>query len=280
MTIRLWLLLSLTLMSAPSATRILVHGHRGARALRPENTIPAFEYAIEQGADVLEMDVAVTRDNVLVISHDPEVNPVICHGPRPTAIIRQLTLAELRQWDCGALKNPNFPRQQTVPGTHKPTLDEVLDLAPRGTFEFNIETKSYPDKPEFTPAPDVFARMMLDRIRAHKLESRVIVQSFDFRTLRAMKKLAPKIRLAALWEGDARSFVDIAKEAQAGIISPDYHLVTLEQVQASHAAGLQVIPWTVNTPRDWDRLIAAGVDAIISDDPAALIAHLKDRGLR
>ena len=99
MTARLWLLLSLTLvsltvMSAPSATRILVHGHRGARALRPENTIPAFEYAIEQGADVLEMDVAVTRDNVLVISHDPEVNPVICRGPRPTAIIRELTLAE------------------------------------------------------------------------------------------------------------------------------------------------------------------------------------------
>jgi glycerophosphoryl diester phosphodiesterase len=95
-----------------------------------------------------------------------------------------------------------------------------------------------------------------------------------------MKKLAPKIRLAALWEGDARSFVDIAREAQAGIISPDYHLVTPEQVQASHAAGLQVIPWTANTPRDWDRLIAAGVDAIISDDPAALIAHLKDKGLR
>jgi glycerophosphoryl diester phosphodiesterase len=280
MTARLWVLLSLTLMSAPSATRILVHGHRGARALRPENTIPAFEYAIQQGADVLEMDVAVTRDNVLVISHDPEVNPVICRGPRPTAVIRELTLAELRQWDCGALKNPSFPRQQPVPGTHKPTLDEVLDLAPRGTFEFNIETKSYPDKPEYTPAPDVFARMMLDRIRAHKLDARVIVQSFDFRTLRAMKKLAPKIRLAALWEGDPRSFVDIAHEAQAGIISPDYHLVTPEQVQASHAAGLQVIPWTVNAPREWDRLIAAGVDAIISDDPAALIAHLKDRGLR
>ena len=280
MTARLLLLLWLTLMSAPSATRILVHGHRGARALRPENTIPAFEYAIQQGADVLEMDVAVTRDNVLVISHDPEVNPVICRGPRPTAIIRELTLAELRQWDCGALKNPNFPRQQPVPGTRQPTLDEVLDLAPRGTFEFNIETKSYPDKPEYTPAPEVFARMMLDRIRAHKLDARVIVQSFDFRTLRAMKKLAPKIRLAALWEGDARSFVDIAHEAQAGIISPDYHLVTPEQVQASHAAGLQVIPWTVNTAREWDRLIDAGVDAIISDDPAALIAHLKDKGLR
>jgi glycerophosphoryl diester phosphodiesterase len=280
MTARFWLLLSLTLMSAPSATRILVHGHRGARALRPENTIPAFEYAIQQGADVLEMDVAVTRDNVLVISHDPEVNPVICRGPRPTAIIRELTLAELRQWDCGALKNPNFPRQRLVPGTRQPTLDEVLDLAPRGTFEFNIETKSYPDKPQYTPTPEVFARLLLDRIRAHKLDARVIVQSFDFRTLRAMKKLAPKIRLAALWEGDVRSFVDIAHEAQAGIISPDYHLVTPEQVQASHAAGLQVIPWTANTPRDWDRLIAAGVDAIITDDPAALIAHLKDKGLR
>src|SRR5450755_4710334 len=119
----------LTIHSAP---RILVHGHRGARALRPENTIPAFEYAIQAGADVLEMDVAVTKDNVLVISHDPHINPEICQGPHPGIAIRQLTLAELREYDCGALKNPHFPKQQPVPGTRIPTLDEVLGLSKQG----------------------------------------------------------------------------------------------------------------------------------------------------
>jgi glycerophosphoryl diester phosphodiesterase len=121
---------------------------------------------------------------------------------------------------------------------------------------------------------------MLDEIRKHKLESRVIVQSFDFRTLRAMKRLAPNIRLAALWEGGARPFVEIAGEGEAGIISPYYPLVTPEQVRASHAAKLEVVPWTPNTPQDWQKLIDAGVDAIISDDPAALIAYLKEKGLR
>ena len=102
--------------------------------MRPENTIPAFEYAIGVGVDVLELDMAVTKDDVVVVSHDPLLNPEICKGPSASVPIRTLTLKELRQWDCGALKNPNFPRQQPVPGTRKPTLDEVLDLAPRGTF--------------------------------------------------------------------------------------------------------------------------------------------------
>src|SRR5271165_289895 len=260
--------------------KILVHGHRGARAIYPENTIPAFEYAIQQGADVLEMDLAVTKDNVLVISHDPHLNPEICTGPHPGIAIHELTLAELKQYDCGALKNPHFPKQQPVPGTHVPTLDEVLSLSRLGTFQFNIETKSFPDRPELTPPPQEFARLMLDRIRTHKVESRVIMQSFDFRTLHAMKKLAPEIRLAALYEGSPRPFVDIAKEAGATIISPYYELVTPEQVKASHAAGLQVVPWTANTAQIWQMLIDAGVDAIISDDPAALIEYLKSKGLK
>jgi glycerophosphoryl diester phosphodiesterase len=271
---------ALSVMSSPAESKILVHGHRGARALRPENTIPAFEYAIQAGADVLEMDVAVTKDNVLVISHDPHINAEICTGPHPGIAIHELTLAELGQYDCGALKNPHFPRQQPVPGTRIPTLDEVLDLAPRGSFQFNIETKSFPDHPELTPPPEAFSQMMLDEIRKHKLERRVIVQSFDFRTLVAMKKLAPEIRLAALWEGSARPFVDIAREAHAGIISPMFSLVTPDQVKSAHAAGIEVVPWTANKPEDWQKLIDAGVDAIISDDPAALIAYLQQRGLR
>ncbi len=277
---QIFAMLFLAVVTTSAASRILVHGHRGARAIYPENTIPAFEYAIKAGADVLEMDVAVTKDNVLVISHDPHLNPEICKGPQPNALIRSLTLAQVRQYDCGALKNPRFEKQHPVPGTRIPTLDEVLALSSRGSFEYNIETKSFPDHPDYTPAPEVFAKMMLDEIRKHELESRVIVQSFDFRTLRAMKRLAPEIRLAALYEGTPRDFVEIAREAGgAQIVSPDFHLVTREQVGAAHAAKLQVVPWTANTPADWDKLIDAGVDAIISDDPAALLAYLKKRGL-
>lgn len=270
------LLLSLG-FCAWAGDRIEVHGHRGARALRPENTIPAFEYAIEQGVDVLELDLGVTRDGVVVVSHDSLLKPPVCTGPKAETVIYESTLAELQQWDCGAVQNPLFPRQQTVPGTRIPTLDEVFALASKGNFRFNIETKIDPRRPQLTPPPDEFTRRVLAMIRKHHLESRVILQSFDFRTLREMKKLAPEIALSALYAGEPRSFVEIAKEAGANIFSPEYRLVTAGSVKAAHAAGLTVVPWTANQPADWDRLIAAGVDAIITDDPEALISYLKQK---
>ncbi len=264
----------LTASTMLAANRIEVHGHRGARALRPENTLPAFEYAIAQGVDVLELDLGVTKDGVVVVSHDSFLKAPICTGPKAEAVIVEHTLAELRQWDCGATRNPQFARQQTVPGTRIPTLDEVFALADKGTFRFNMETKIDPSKPSLTVAPDVFAKKVLEVIRRHKLEKRVIVQSFDFRTLHEMKKLAPEIELSALYSGAPRSFVEIAREAGATIVSPEYRLVTPEMVKAAHEAHLQVVPWTANEIADWDRLIAAEVDAIITDDPAGLIAHL------
>jgi glycerophosphoryl diester phosphodiesterase len=248
--------------------------------MRPENTIPAFQYAIDAGVDVLELDMAVTKDNVIVVSHDPILHPPVCTGPESRAVIRQLTFAQVREWDCGAIRNPNFPKQKPVLGTKMPALDEVFALAPSGPVEFNIETKSFLDQPEFTPPPEEFARLVLELIRKHKLERRVILQSFDFRTLRAMKALAPAIRLSALTENDRRDFVTIAREAGAGIISPHYSLVTPEKVRQAHDAGIQVVPWTANDASVWDRLVDAGVDAIISDDPAALIEYLKQRGYR
>jgi glycerophosphoryl diester phosphodiesterase len=266
-------------MTMPSmASAVLVHGHRGARAVLPENTLPAFEYAIAAGVDVLELDLAVTKDNVLVVSHDPHVNPVICKDAPPDLAIRQLTLAELRRFDCGALQNPAFPKQKPVPGTRIPTLDEVLALAPRGKFDFNIETKIFAKHPELTPSPEEFARLLLDAVKKRNLVPRVIVQSFDFRTLHAMKKLNGSIRLSALYEGpEPKSFVEIAREAGARIVSPRYNLVTKAEVEAAHRAKLQVVPWTANTREDWQRLLDCGVDAIISDDPAELIAFLKKK---
>jgi|SRR5579872_4425909 len=271
-----FLLSSLMAFAAP---KILVHGHRGARAMRPENTIPAFEYAIAAGVDVLELDMAVTKDNVIVVSHDPYLEAPVCSGPQPKAMIHSLTLKEIREWDCGKVKNPGFPKQTPVPGTRMPTLDEVFDLAPRGTFWFNIETKIFADHPELSPPPEEFAQRVLALVRKHRLEQRVMLQSFDFRTLHAMKKLAPEILRVALWEGDNRDFVSIAKDADATVVSPYYPLVTAEKVRAAHDAGLQVVPWTANTPADWDKLVAAQVDAIISDDPAELLAYLKSKGL-
>ena len=257
--------------------RILVHGHRGARARRPENTLPAFEYAIAMGVDALEMDLAVTKDNVIVISHDPTLQAPVCTGPQRSAAIRQLTLAEVRQWDCGATGNPHFPAQRAVPGTRMPTLDDVFQLASRGHFDYNLETKSFPDMPEYTPPPEEFVRMVLQKIKQYELAERVVLLSFDFRTLVAMRRLAPEIRLSALVEDDARDFPAIAAEAgNAEIVSPHFHLVTPEKVEAAHRAGVQVVAWTANTPADWEMLIQAKVDAIVTDDPEELIAYLAE----
>jgi glycerophosphoryl diester phosphodiesterase len=204
----------------------------------------------------------------------------ICQGPGVGRPIHELTLAELKKIECGTLRHPNYPTQQAAPGTRIPTLDEVFSLAPRGRFDFNIETKIFASKPELTPPPQRFVELVLAEIRKHRLEERVILQSFDFRTLRAMKKLEPRIRLSALDETGGRSFPEVAREAGAGIVSPHFRLVTPEGVAAAHAAGLQVVPWTANEPAQWEKLAAAKVDGIISDDPARLIEWLKARKLR
>jgi glycerophosphoryl diester phosphodiesterase len=259
--------------------RILVHGHRGARARRPENTLPAFRYAIEQGVDVLELDVAVTKDNVAVVSHDPLINATICSGPRTGIPIHTLTLAELKAYDCGGKRNPAFATQVPIPGTNIPTLDDVFELGRGNSLQLNVETKIFADHPELTPDPAGFTQLILDLIRKHRIEQRVILQSFDPRTLRVMKKLNPQIRRAALFENQ-RDWQEVAHEFEATILSPEYKLVTGDRVAAAHAAGLEVVPWTVNKPDDWARLTEARVDAVISDDPAALIAWLKENGLR
>jgi len=265
-------------MSA-ATPHILVHGHRGARARRPENTLPAFRYAIEQGVDFLELDVAVTKDNVAVVSHDPLINAAICSGPKTGIAIHTLTLSELREYDCGAKQNPNFKTQTPVPGTHVPTLDEVFALSQGTRVGFNVETKIFADHPELTPSPEQFTQMILGLIRKHKIEQRVILQSFDPRTLRVMKKLDASIPRSALFENE-RDWAEVTHEFEATVLSPEFHLVTPKRVKQAHAAALQVVPWTVNDPKEWQRLVDAKVDAIISDDPASLIAWLKEKGLR
>ena len=261
-------------------SRLLVSGHRGARAVLPENTIPGFIHAIEAGADAIELDVVATADDVLAVCHDLVLRRSRCLGPPGRRTVRRLQWSELARFDCGSLVNPRFPRQKPVPGAGIPSLDDVLRLAGLGDFLFQIEVKTIPRMPGSGPPPDRFAELLLERIRAHGLEARVIVQSFDFRVLRALRRLAPGIALAALDQFGLRSFRMIARRSGAGIVAPFRRLATRRKVRLAQAAGIQVIPWTSNTPRDWNRLIRAGVDGIITDDPGGLIAHLRATGLR
>jgi glycerophosphoryl diester phosphodiesterase len=265
---------------------IEVHGHRGARMVLPENTIPGYEYAIQQGVDFVEIDTWVTKDNVVVVAHDPMMNLKHCKGPSENAerTIRKMTLAEFRKWDCG-LAHPDWPKQKAVPNTPPPTLEEVFGLAKKYKKMFiNLEIKSDPKRPELQPAPDAYAKLVLAAIHKHKLQKRVLVQSFDFAPLRAMRKISA-IPLSALYPGSAtdrnRSFVEVSNDAGGtGTVSMHMSIVTKEKVAQAHASKIRVMAWTANTVADWDKLLAAGVDGIITDDPAALIAHLKSKKLR
>ena len=262
--------------------RIAIHGHRGSRGTAPENTLPAFEEALRAGADVLEMDLGVTRDGVLVVYHDQEVNPVICRAPRGRTHalpLQRLTLRELKRYDCGSLKNPRFPNQVAVPGTHVPTLGEFFrwvkasSLPAAATVKFNIEMKSEEARPELAPPPAEFARLLVGELRRQGMLERTIIQSFDFRTLREARRLASEAVLSALVEDRPKqSLVELARSAGgAQVVSPNHEWLTREDVAAAHAAGLQVAPWTANTPAEWDRLTGFGVDAIITDYPRAAI---------
>ena len=227
---------------------MLVYGHRGTRGILPENTLDAFEYAISAGAHGIEMDVAATSDNVPVVSHDPWL----------------ADRTPIRSLDRKALR---------VRASSIPSLADVLALAGRRPFLFNIEIKCFPEHPGLAPAPDEFAALVLAEIDRAGARARCIVQSFDFRILHAMERMAIEIPRGALFErGD--DFVAIAREARAGIAVPEFHLVTAARARAAHDDGLAVYAWTPNEPAAWRALIQAGVDAIITDDPAGLLKEI------
>ena len=275
------LLIGALVTISASEAKILVHGHRGARTVRPENTLPAFEYAIAAGVDYIELDVSVTRDDVVVVNHDLTLNRSICQGPEGETAIRRLTLKQIKEWDCGALKNKDFPRQRPSPGARVLTLEEALALARKSKVQFNIELKMDAKKPELTPERPVFARMVVDLVKKHKLQQRVLLQSFDLPLMAELKKIVPDWTLAALYAGLPKDYTEISAEAGGmTMVNPQYMLVSKAEVAKAHASGLKVAAWTANSADVWDKLIDAGVDGIITDDPAALIEHLKAKGLR
>jgi glycerophosphoryl diester phosphodiesterase len=269
-----------------------IHGHRGARSLRPENTIPGLLYAAGLGIEVLEFDIAVTKDGVPVLSHDPEVNPNICQKmngdkvaePRP--VIHQMLLSELKTFDCGTLKNPRFKKQVPVEKTVKPTLREFFEalaaskLPNKDTIQFNIETKIFADRPDVSPNPDTFVSLIVAELERAKVVDRSILQSFDDRTLAAARRLKPELKLAVLNERNFSNSLARAQKLKAEFVSPNTRFVSKDYVKRAHALGMQVVPWTANDQKTWTDLVNAGVDAIITDDPAALLEFLKSRGYR
>src|SRR5438876_7545934 len=188
-----------------------LEGHRGARGLAPENTLAAFRRAIEIGVTTIETDMAVTRDDVIVISHDPFLNPDVVRGPDGHWLaskgppIRTLALAELKRYELGRI-NPvspyarQFPEQQAVDAERFPRLSELFDLGKaRGKpVRFNIETKITPESGADTPDPATFAKLVVAAVKAANMTDRVTVQSFDWRTLVEVKGIAPEIETSCI----------------------------------------------------------------------------------
>lgn len=278
------LLLTPGLCQAGNFSPVDVQGHRGARWVRPENTLAAFQEALRLGVDVLEFDLNVTKDNVVVVTHDQSINPAICLGPDGKKLskpvpVRSLTLEELKQYDCGTLKNPKFSQQQPSPGERIPTLDETLAYVARsgypsaGSVHFNIETKIKKSRPELSPEPAEFVNLTLKVLHKYGVERRTIIESFDERTLVETKKQEPVILTARLM-GNPLEVLTAASRTDADIISPYYKWLNKAIVGNLHKKGFRVIPWTVNKPSSWARMRRIGVDAILTDNPGGLIEYL------
>jgi glycerophosphoryl diester phosphodiesterase len=290
-----------------------LQGHRGTRGNAPENTLPAFERALEIGVTTLELDIGVTADGVVVVSHDPHLNPAITRDPAGQwlagpkgPLIRSLTLAQLRAYDVGRI-NPEAPyaktfnTQQPRDGARIPTLAALFDRVKAlgaGDVRFNIETKINPAQPGDTASPEEMTRALLEVVNDAGMARRVTIQSFDWRTLRLVQQLAPAITTVYLsvqtasndnlqsgeWTAGLK-FIDfgsapkMVKAAGGTVWSPNGGAVTEPLVKEAQALGLKVIPWTINTPADMERLIGWGVDGIITDYPDRLRAVMQARGM-
>ena len=270
-----------------------VQGHRGARGLFPENTLEGFRAARGLGVMAFELDVGLTRDGVVVVSHDPALNPDITRDrdgqwlSRQGPLIRDLTLAELGRYDVGRIRPGTryaslFPDQIAIDGAHIPTLLDVLRLDDQ--TRFNIEMKTDPAHPERTAHPVVLADAVLAAIDLTGAAGRVLIESFDWRGPRHVRAVRPDMPTAwltsrtteaasGLWWGgrelaDHHGSVARAVAAEGGLVwAPQYQTLTQDRLSEAHALGLLVLPWTVNQPPDIRRLILWSVDGVITDRP-------------
>jgi len=309
----------IALMQAAAETRAFdLQGHRGGRGLWPENTLEGFAGALTLGVDTLELDCAVTKDGVVVLSHDPLLNPEITRDARGKFIethgpsFHSLTYAELQKYDVGRIKPGTpyaalYPDQKGMDGVRIPRLADLFALVKKSgntTVRFNIETKITPQKPDETVGAQAFAEAVVKVVREAKMEKRAAIQSFDWRTLAAVKKIAPEIETVALTTlrpggGNVQpgapgpspslggldvddfggSIPKAVKAIGAAVWAPNWGDVAAAQVKEAQSLGLKVIPWTINESADMEKFIDMGVDGIITDRPDRLRAVLKAKGL-
>jgi len=289
------ILTACALVPAPGALAFDLQGHRGARGMAPENTLPAFAAALAVGVSTLELDVGVTRDGVVVIHHDRRLNPDVARGPDgqwvavPGPLLRSLTYETLRRYDVGRLRPGSeyaarHPDQKPADGARIPRLADLFALVKKSgndTVRFNIETKLSSAAPGETLAPQPFARALVAQVRAAGMAGRTTVQSFDWRTLQVVEKEAPDIATAYLTgrrHGGA-SQPRAVHAAGGRLWSPSYEALDSAEMIEARALGLRVIPWTVNEPAFIERYLDLGVDGIISDYPERVRASLARRGL-
>ena len=300
---------------APRSAPFDIQGHRGARGLAPENTLAAFERALEIGVSTLELDVALTADGVPVIVHDPALNPAITRDARGAYLtatgpaIHTLTLAQLQTYDVGRLDPASkygqpFSTQAARDGQRIPTLRQLFDFTQElaaTDLRFNIEAKTDPTAPASTAALEPLVRAILDEVKRAGVQDRVTIQSFDWQALALVGQLAPGMSRA--WLSSPRTLRDprwthgkrlqdfggsvprMVKAAAAdgtgpAIWSPAFGDLAAEQVREAHGLGLKVIPWTVNQPADLARVMDLGVDGIITDYPDRLHALVRARGMK
>ena len=303
-------LIALALWSSASAHAFDLQGHRGTRGLAPENTIAAFERALALGVTTIETDLAVTKDGMLVISHDPVLNPDLVRGPDGRWLpgkgppIHSLTLQELRRYDIGRTDpatayGKQFPEQQAADGQRFPTLKELFALGAGNGVRFAIETKITPTSGADTPDAETFAKLVVAAVRDAGMSGRVEVLSFHWRTLVEVKKLAPEIRTVCITQSTANfdnarnaawtaglelsrydgSVAKIARAAGCDTWSSFFRNLTPASIDEAHAIGLTVLPWTVNDPADMARLIDMKVDGLITDYPDRARKVMADKAI-
>ena len=274
--------LSTTMTTVPS--HFDWQGHRGCRGLMPENTIAGFLEALKYPVTTLEMDLVVTKDGHLVVSHEPWMDPSICSGPSHTKLSRaakrtlniyQLTLDEVRQYDCGSPGNEKFPRQNKQPAV-KPLFTEVVHAVQehchrtgRAIPNLNVEIKSRKSWYDtYVPQPEVFVNKVLQQIEGLKVGDRITLQSFDAKVLREIHQQNPEIPISYLTEvstGIVRAVRVLG--FTPSVYSPNYRTLRKNTVDEAHARNVKVIPWTVNSVDLFEKMIGLGVDGMITDYP-------------
>jgi glycerophosphoryl diester phosphodiesterase len=261
-----------------------VQGHRGARGLMPENTIPAFLTALDLGVTTIELDVVVTKDKNVVVSHEPWMSAVICVDSLGNSLqpkeekkfnIYHMTYEQVKQFDCGSLESKNFPQQKKME-VSKPLLSDVLGavenhIKSNASYEvdYNIEIKSSPEgDKKFHPTVEEYSDLVYNLVDEYIPLERLVIQSFDFRVLKYWHKKYPHIRLAALVENTKSIDTNLENLGfKPFVYSPYFKLLSKEKVNHLHQQRIRVIPWTVNEIPDMLSLKGMGVDGFITDYP-------------